>query len=80
MINEQECALHIDFNENYNCGYGKEIMAVHFGASHQQATLHTGLLYIGRDAIPFTTTSDSNRHDPAAVWAYLYPVLDYIRD
>ena len=68
LINEQECALHIDFSENYNCGYEKEIMVVHFQASHKQATLHTGLLYIGGDAIPFTT-SDRNRHDPAAVWA-----------
>lgn len=31
------------FSENYNCKYSTEVQAVHFGASHQQATLHTGV-------------------------------------
>ncbi len=73
-----ECAIHIDFSENYNCGFGSEVMAVHFGASHQQATLHTGILYVGEEAIPFTSVSDCRRHDPAAIWSYLSPVLDYV--
>ncbi|KAH3736278.1 hypothetical protein DPMN_042841 [Dreissena polymorpha] len=27
------CVIHIDFSENYICGYYKEIQGMHFGAS-----------------------------------------------
>ncbi|KAI4812032.1 hypothetical protein KUCAC02_014888 [Chaenocephalus aceratus] len=42
-----DCVVHIDFSENYGCKYSSEVQAVHFGASHQQATLHTGVYYVG---------------------------------
>lgn len=42
-----ECLVHIDFSENYSCKYSAEVQALHFGASHQQATLHTGVYYLG---------------------------------
>ena len=35
-----EMVLQIDFAENYLCKYGNQIQAVHFGDSHQQATLN----------------------------------------
>ena len=44
-----ECVLHIDFSEYYSCGYSSEIQSVHIGASHNQATLHTGILYVDQD-------------------------------
>ncbi len=46
-LSKEEAVIHIDFSENYTCKYSSEIQAVHFGSSHQQATLHTGVLYIG---------------------------------
>lgn len=72
-----EALIHIDFSENYSCKYAQEIQAVHFGASHQQATLHTGILYFkDGEHISFCSISDSTRHDPSAIWAHLDPVLN----
>lgn len=73
--------LHIDFSDNYLCKYSQEIQAVHFGGSHQQATLHTGVLYTAEDQSPLTfcSISPSRRHDPTAIWAHLDPVLGMIR-
>ena len=48
-----------NFSENYSCGYSSEIQSVHFGASHNQATLHTGILYVDQDTVSFCTISDS---------------------
>ncbi len=41
-----------DFSENYSCKNSSEIQAVRFGSSHQQATLHTGVLSIGGEKEP----------------------------
>ncbi|KAL2095568.1 hypothetical protein ACEWY4_007716 [Coilia grayii] len=76
-----ECLLHIDFSENYVCKYSDEVQSVHFGGSHQQATLHTGVLYTAQSPpLPFCSISPSRRHDPPAIWAHLHPVLDMIRE
>ena len=48
-----DCLIHIDFSENYQCKYNNEIQSVHFGGSHKQASLHTGVLYIKDNTIPF---------------------------
>lgn len=76
-----ECVIHVDFSENYRCQYSSEVQAVHFGASHQQATLHTGVLYPGPTATPlcFCTVSSSRQKGPSAIWEHLKPVLNYIR-
>jgi len=75
-----DCMIHIDFSENYMCRYHKEIQPVHFGGSHKQTTLHTGVLYVGQqEPKPFCTLSDSRLHDPIAIWAYLSPVFEQIR-
>ena len=74
-----ECVLHIDFSENYNCGYSNEIQTVHFGGSHTQATMHTGVMYVHNEVISFCTVSDSHRHDPPAIWTYNSPVFEHIR-
>lgn len=73
--------LHIDFSENYVCKYAEEIQSVHFGGSHQQATLQTGVLYTAGEQSPlaFCSISPSRRHDPVAIWAHLAPVLDMVQ-
>jgi hypothetical protein len=82
--NPDEALLHIDFSENYSCKYSQEIQAVHFGGSHQQATLHTGIAYHHDgekvQATPFCTISDELRHDPSAIWAHIDPVLRLLHD
>ena len=75
---ETECLCHVDFSENYVCRYGTEIQSAHFGASHSQATLHTGCLYVGKNTLPFCTISSSRQHDPSAIWAHLSPVLEWM--
>lgn len=81
-LRNDECLLHVDFSENYSCKYSQEVQAVHFGGSHQQATLHTGVLYTAAEQSPvtFCSISPSRRHDPPAIWAHLDPVLDMIRE
>ncbi|XP_056454193.1 uncharacterized protein LOC130388732 [Gadus chalcogrammus] len=77
-----ECAVHIDFSENYGCKYSAEVQAVHFGASHQQATLHTGVYYVGGASAPtsFCTVSASRLKGPPAIWQHLEPILREIRE
>ena len=77
-MSADECLIHIDFSENFTCRYGTEIQSVHFGSSHEQAVLHTGVLYVGQNQQPtcFTTISPSRNKAPPAIWAHLSPVLD----
>lgn len=80
-LSSHECIINVDFSENYSCKYSAEIQAVHFGASHQQATMHTGVLYVGDNSSPlcFCTISQSKKKGPPAIWQHLEPVLDYIQ-
>ena len=77
-MSEDDIFLHVDFSENYVCKYGKEIQSVHFGASHNQVTLHTGIAYTDDAVKPFCSISKSTRHDERAVWAHLQPVLQHL--
>uniref|UniRef100_A0A2A4ISZ8 Uncharacterized protein n=1 Tax=Heliothis virescens TaxID=7102 RepID=A0A2A4ISZ8_HELVI len=72
-----EIMLRIDFSENYACKYFSEIQSIHFGASRQQISIHTGVLYYLSDVsgevdtMPFCSVSVCLRHDAAAVYAHL---------
>ena len=50
-----------DFSEDYANKYSRAPQSTHFGASHQQSTLHTGVAYInGKEKVlSFATVSDS---------------------
>ena len=80
-MGETECLVHIDFSENYVCKLREEVQSMHFGASKKQVTLHTGVVYIGKNEHKwgFCSMSDSLQHSPAAIWAHLKPVLDEIQ-
>lgn len=74
--------IHVDFSENYACKLSEEIQSVHFGGGREQITLHTGVIYMKNSSgklqkKSFCSLSESNRHDPAAVWAHLKPVFEY---
>lgn len=77
----EEALIHVDFSENYSCKYSSEVQAVHFGASHQQATLHTGVLYVGGhpESVCFSTICPNRQKGPPAIWQHLNPVLDYLQ-
>ena len=90
-LRSTEVLMIIDFSENYMCKYSSEAQNVHFGASRQQITLHTGVFYYrqvedktGFDAEnleckSFCTISSSMRHDPSAIWAHLKPIFILIQ-
>src|ERR1700759_2014257 len=60
--------------------YSDEIQSCHFGGSHKQVTLHTGVLYVGQlDPVSFCTMSDSRQHDLITIWAYLQPIFDFLK-
>ncbi|XP_060801831.1 uncharacterized protein LOC132904258 [Amyelois transitella] len=76
----EDCIIQIDFSENYTTKYGSEIQSLHFGGSRKQFTLHTAVIYFKLNnetckTQSFCTVSTSLRHDAAAVWAHLVPIL-----
>lgn len=79
-LTDQDMLLHVDFSENYKCKFSSEPQAVHFGASRQQITLHTGVVYTSDFKQGFCTLSPSLRHDPEAIIAHLKPVLEKYLD
>ncbi|MEQ2192908.1 hypothetical protein XENOCAPTIV_019549 [Xenoophorus captivus] len=74
-LKEDGAILHIDYAENLQCKYSKEVQQVHFGASHRQTTLHNAVLYTTENTLTLCALSSSMKHDPAAIWAELEPVL-----
>ena len=73
-----EALIDIDFAEHYNGKTANAIQSAHFGASQNQITLHTGVLYVGANSKPqsFCTVSESLEHGPGAIWVLLSPILD----
>jgi len=69
-----------DFSENYANKYSRAPQSTHFGASHQQSTLHTGVAYFNNKekVLSFATVSDSYQHDPVAIWCYMKPVFKWL--
>jgi len=79
-VREDECIVHVDFSENFNCKFHNEVQAVHFGGSHAQASLHTVVLYTASSEPKcMCTVSECLDHGPAGIWAHLKPILHYIQ-
>lgn len=78
-----EVLLHMDFSENYNCKYTKEIQSMHFGGSRNQISLHTSVLYYNKEgevkSEPFCTFSEDRKHNNVAICAHLTPVIKEIK-
>lgn len=85
-LSNAEVLLHMDFSENYQCKFGSEIQALHFGRSKPQITIHTSVLYYKKQnetevsSLCMATLSEDCRHDPIAIIAHLEPVTKFIRD
>ena len=79
-LKEDEVILHIDYAENWQCKYAKEVQQVHFGASHRQATLHNAVVYTTDGTLTFCVLSSSMKHDPPAIWAQLQPILQFLKE
>ena len=53
---------------------------MYYGASQPQITLHTGYYQVATRGkhVTFTAVSDSIQHGPAAIWAFITPILEEI--
>ncbi|WAR22315.1 hypothetical protein MAR_016289 [Mya arenaria] len=79
-LKAEDVLIHIDFSENYNCKYHQEIQSIHFGASQTQVSLHTGVAYTREKTYSFTSFSDCLKHNPAAIWAHLEPIMTFLKE
>jgi len=80
-LTEKECLTHIDFSENYACKIETEVQGMPFGASRNQVSLHTGVMYYKEEKPEsFCSISKNTRHDPAGIWAHLHPVICEIKE
>ena len=76
----------VDFSENYVCKCAEETQNVHFGASKKQLSLHTRAFFYKEiesneiKCVSFCTFSECLRHNAAAVWAHMQPVLKLIKN
>lgn len=75
QLKDSEVFITMDFSENYLCKYTTEVQAVHFGASRQQITIHTGYFYHSQLKRGFCTISPSLDHDPSAIITHLKEAL-----
>lgn len=72
---EDDLLLHTDFAENFECKYGNEIQAIHFGGNRQQITLHTCMLYFGSSKQSYCSIAPDLNHDPITILNLLKPIL-----
>lgn len=76
-LTDADLYIIMDWSENFLCKYGREPQSMHFGASRDQISLHTGMVYAKNLSRGFCTFSKSLRHDALAVIAHLRTVIDY---
>ena len=74
-LKTNEALVHVDFSENFQCKLSTEIQSMHYGASQNQITLHTGIYYTQNGYNTFCAVSDSLEHSPGGIWAFLEPVI-----
>lgn len=79
-LQEDDLWQHVNFSENWQVKRLYEVQSAHFGASHSQITIHTGVAYSsGKDPVSFCSISDDQDHSPRAIWKHLVPVLEYFK-
>ena len=69
-LHAKEIYIWVDFSENYECKYEHEIQSHFYGASKEQVTLHTGVVFLKEEFHTFCTASRAPGHDPAAIYAH----------
>jgi len=72
---DKDLLINCDWSENWKTKYADEIQPVHFGGSHQQISLHTGIAQSSKFQETFSSFSEVTRHDPSAIFAHLRKVL-----
>lgn len=77
-LEEYDLFINMDFSQNYECKYGAEPQAVHFGVSRESVSLHTGVWFTKNHHQSFCTLSKDLKHDAPAIIAHLRPVFKKI--
>lgn len=75
ILTDKDAIIHMDFSENYNAKYNREIQSFHFGGSRMQICLHTVVVYTKDSTACYCTISSNLSHNVGAIWAHLEPVL-----
>lgn len=84
-LNLSEAVVHVDFSENYSLKFSEEVQSMHFGASRQQVSIHTAVIYTHNfstgsiSPTSFCTVSKCLRHDVPAIWAHLDPLIEEVQ-
>lgn len=74
-----QCLIVCDWSQNAHGKYHSQVQSMHWGQSQPQISLHTGVIYRANKPLKsFCTVSDCPRHDAAAIYAHLEPVLEMI--
>lgn len=79
-MKDDEIVILCDFSENFNCKYSEEVQSMHFGASRNTITLHCGVIFWKHISQSFVSVSNSNCHEPNAIWAHLMPVIKHSKE
>lgn len=84
-LTPEKAHIIIDWSQNWEGKYFKEVHAAHFGGSKTQVSLHTGVFFYldtngKRQMQSFCTVSDDLRHDACAIHAHLKPVMQKLKE
>ena len=74
-MTKEDLLLLVDWSENYSCKYTEEVQSLHFSGSHQELSLHTGMVAKQGYDETFCTISDCKKHGPLAIFSHLKPIL-----
>lgn len=62
------------------CASRHAFQSSHFGASNNQISLHTSILYMKGKPTSFCSLSESTMHESAAIWVHQLSVLKYVQE
>ncbi|KAJ8684664.1 hypothetical protein QAD02_020457 [Eretmocerus hayati] len=77
-LTAEDLFFNIDFSQNQECKYAQELHGVHYGASRETVSLHTGVYMTKETLQSFCTLSTDLRHEPAAIVAHIKPVVSKV--
>lgn len=75
-LTEEECAIRVDFAENYSCSYQDEIQTAHWG--QEQVTLFTVSVWTKAksNSDSYVIVSEDTDHDKKSLTAFLWHVIN----
>lgn len=75
-MSSEDLLILADWSEKYQCKYHIEVQSTHFGGSHEEISLHTGMVTKHDGYETFCTISECTKQGPLAIVAHLKPILE----